>query len=50
MVAALAHVARMSRDVVPNGGSRWNELGSMESKSSRVDAGSVMSMLIRDAA
>lgn len=35
------HVARMSPDVVPKGGSGWNELGSMEWKSSRVDAGSV---------
>jgi hypothetical protein len=40
------HVARMSRDLAPSRGSRRNEPGSMESKSSRIDAGSAISMLI----
>jgi hypothetical protein len=43
-----SHVARMSPDLAPNGGFRWNELGSMESKSSRIDAGSAIFMLIRE--
>ena len=44
------HVARMLLDHAPNRGSRWNELASMESKSSRVDAGSAMFVLIREEA
>jgi hypothetical protein len=35
-------------DLAPNRGSSWNELGSMESKSSVVDAGSAVSMLTRE--
>jgi hypothetical protein len=44
------HVARMLPDVAPEGGFGWNELGSIESKSSRLDAGSAISLLIHASA